>query len=92
MSEDKSACAWLKCKHWGGNVCNDPQEYVNLAGDLVCGRRSDAIPLDRYKELNQEISDLKAQLADMTQAVLIKHERAEKAEVINIDTLKKEEK
>ena len=41
-----SGCAICKCKHWDGENCNDPNDYVDAEGQPVCGRVKGAILVD----------------------------------------------
>jgi len=45
-----NGCEWQKCKYWNGKGCTEPIEYRSSNGDLVCGRRDDAIPVPQYSE------------------------------------------
>lgn len=49
---NQSACEWIKCQYAsrdesGNPVCLDPDEYENAEGEPVCGKREDAIMVER---------------------------------------------
>ena len=46
-----SGCEIVKCQYYKDGKCNDPNEYVNKQGEMVCGRREDAILYEDYHEV-----------------------------------------
>lgn len=63
MSEEeiklKSGCEMAGCSFYTHRTCNNPNEYVNADGNAVCGRREDAILVEK-----KVVRDLQAELRD----------------------------
>ena len=49
-----NTCEERNCKFWDGNKCNDPIEYFNKTGDLVCRYQDGAMTYEEYIEFNED--------------------------------------